>query len=1303
MFDKFFTKPGASSSDTPNEEANDNVGSGVPQESEKNEIPKLQIKEINRSEEKVCMSDTPLRDAQLWNNYLLLMTNNSDLMILDEELKIRHDFDDKSSTKGYIEWNKLISLSGQIYDLVEGSSRYVLDKAPRSVRGVIRQRHRDICNSSRDVLLVNSNKMPNNYSIKIGSMHQIDDGKGVLIVDHDRTDNFVTQWKYFKTETDDGKILPPRNWQEFDINNCFSEPRLDDKLIKKIENQLDFIDKTQGQMLRKINDKYSILISNDKVSFFTDDPENIIFTENLPKVRYVCSSKNDPNTVYLFSEAVKGEFYKIDLSKDPKTWQAEKAKMPDDFDLTQIRMLELDPSGSFMVVLQNKKLNILDFNTFETLETLPNIIDFLFKENGNLLVFGDEGYVREFETNIAELAKAKEKDRITKMVQGFSIKDIFKPEVKPGELPKEQVEGFKIYDGMKANITEEFKELLAGINDLGGVIDAQNGLSVLESTLRQKGISDQAAIDYITGDISNLLAEKAGDFTRLEAEKVISGIELKIDSGLSLLDLGEVKSELAKIMPNESLLDATQKERIKEIRQNLDKQAHEFYKRRSSEVQAELKGIMEGVKIRLDAIGKKRDFNTWYEDSLPQLSFHLSSLLRDCPLEADEAYKSINSARAELFKIADRYKEKFIIEDKKIVEKQAEKQDQLAQSIKVDIEYLIDRLYEKKFTNRNDAEKYLLGNESKKLLEENIRQMMLDDVDVANELDMTLKVEIANALHAIEENAKTGVSETGRNLVPFGNFYFPKWEHKVKEKTEARVDIGFKQDPLTSGQDKLYSVVIRVTDSFGHMSPPIDLYAGWDKEKVNSDIVEFRGYRGRPRELKNDKSESAKISTDFNEWSKGDKSKLRQEFMSKKQALSECYKKREQIGQRTQLDSVWQEEYRNLLSDYADFYAEHHLTILRRIDQIKQNSDIKYSNGKGYVPGSENHWVVDKTTEGYLELMAKRLKMQGDLQEGILNLKGHTGTGKDVLIKMFAHKTNRPYFATDCSKWTTEFELSEDITLENGDTVHVPSAVLNGIMTPGAIVYLNEFNAMTENAQIFLHSLMDEKRGMTLKTESGRWIKMADNVLLISSMNPNYPGTFTPQFATRGRMVSIDIDYPPQFRKKDEDDTNNNPPYDASEALRMAREISSLKDLTVEVDLKRNDFVKMWDNYINGINNGSQKPSVEQQFDINAMHAVLQFTNKLRESFIKIYEGGRDAPNVLKTIPATQPITGRELRRCAYVISRMKPEEKISADPEKVARDLLGDFYLTHIDSKEDRDKIQTAMATWRSAKRLGV
>jgi MoxR-like ATPase len=323
----------------------------------------------------------------------------------------------------------------------------------------------------------------------------------------------------------------------------------------------------------------------------------------------------------------------------------------------------------------------------------------------------------------------------------------------------------------------------------------------------------------------------------------------------------------------------------------------------------------------------------------------------------------------------------------------------------------------------------------------------------------------------------------------------------------------------------------------------------------------------------------------------------------------------------------------------------------------------------------------------------------------MLLLKGHAGTGKDVRLLMFAAMTNRPYFSFDCTKWTTESDLSEDLVLEAVDgasqTMRLPSTILNAITTPGGILYLNEFNAMPQQSQTFLHALLDSKRAITLKTSSGKVVRAHPSVLIVGSMNPNYPGTFEPQLATRSRIVSLEIDYPPMKREKEPGDLIAEAPYDASEALRMARSMDSLSDLTYEADIKRNDFVKMWDKYVNGIENGASDPNPTQRYDIEVILALVQFANKLREDFVKVFEKTRDAR---KALPVTQPITGRELRRCAYALNKIPPEEKANlAGAENVAKVLLEQFYLSHFDKKEDKDKILAAMTAWRVKHRVAA
>jgi hypothetical protein len=250
------------------------------------------------------------------------------------------------------------------------------------------------------------------------------------------------------------------------------------------------------------------------------------------------------------------------------------------------------------------------------------------------------------------------------------------------------------------------------------------------------------------------------------------------------------------------------------------------------------------------------------------------------------------------------------------------------------------------------------------------------------------------------------------------------------------------------------------------------------------------------------------------------------------------------------------------------------------------------------------------------------------------------------------------------------------------------------------VVYFNEVNGMPEQAQIFLHALWDEKRSLTLKTSSGKVIKADPTVLFASSMNPNYPGTFNPQFATRSRMVSLEIGYPPLLRAKDANDPNPNQPYNASEPLRIAREVKSLADMTYEPNMPRNDFVQLWDNYVNGIQNGAPRPTRIQEFDLNVILALVEFGNRMRNNFILNFEKTRESRNAL---PVKQPLTSRELRRCAYALSQIPETEKVTRDPDSTAREFLEQYFLSNIDSSEDREKIKTAMTTWRSQKRVAA
>ncbi len=178
-------------------------------------------------------------------------------------------------------------------------------------------------------------------------------------------------------------------------------------------------------------------------------------------------------------------------------------------------------------------------------------------------------------------------------------------------------------------------------------------------------------------------------------------------------------------------------------------------------------------------------------------------------------------------------------------------------------------------------------------------------------------------------------------------------------------------------------------------------------------------------------------------------------------------------------------------------------------------------------------------------------------------------------------------------------------------------------------------------------------------------------------MNPGYEGTYDPQYATKSRLIEMHIPYPNLYKNPDDPSSG----YSASEALKIARGVDSLMDFTLD-----DTFESIWDYEVNQIGE-EQKLTQAQRFDLRVVLALVQFSNKLREEFIKEFEGDMD-----DHLPVTQPITLREMRNCAGFLSMMSDSEKTGSNWDEVAKDLIKTFFSVHIYSKTDRDQINTTM-----------
>lgn len=1268
------------------------------QELRREPLPVLELTELLKS--KKSINDIENKELKIeavrpWNNYTIVILEGSDeIRIFDEDAKPLEDFKlPLSNKKVFVDWEDANIMKKIGRKHISSNPQYasnndvlMIDKVPLELMAFAK-RATGIRGTISFGFDSGSKPEPNEF---VASELTVLSDKYVVLTT--KEGGFFT----FVTKNEKGVTLAPKDWKRLDPS---------DPLPEELKNEVKkLLGENEGY--KQINESYYALITDVGVNIFKtgDTQGSPVFSEGIPSVkRNMATDPSSPNVIYYCQSSNPSSIVRLDLNGEPNTWKPIAAEFPKKYE--SVSNLQLDPTGNFFLFYSKEDLVVVAKDTLDEVKRVPNLTQVNFDSTGRIRAVDKDGHLVIYEPNFSEVAEELDKRRVAKLADGIQFQDIF--DLEASKKAQKGGESLEYLEPLRVKYQEQFTDVLSKITTQEGVNQIRQGFNKLRDALRQQGLK-QNEITFIIEGLEEPITLKEKDFAVKATQETLVSVRATLASGLSINSVSEARAEMEKVRATEALLEGDLRQEVHTVALELEQRSVELFRQRGGEITKDIHGLLERTKTDLEGFTSKSQMDDWLEFRYPQLKSRLGSLAKDVPLEADEAYKAIVAARTDLQTIASTFEDKFKREYAKVREKASERIGATVDILAQDVDGLIERLRTKGFTSRTAAEQYLSSSDAKKTLETEIAGLAGDNPDLAKELERGLKVRISNTLTEIERGALTQVAETGQQMVMFGDTAFPKWEAKVKEKVERKVDVTFEEDSKTHGPgvkagDILGDVSISIRTSTGKMEK-VRLYEGWQDE--NEWRLGLRLYRKVG--LSNPPSyvpavEFAKIKSEYHNWSQGANSKLKKELEKKQNELKYFYSTRQKIDDANQEEKIeWIKKRDEKLKEYTNFYMEHHIPLLKRIDRIKAEPEIEYTNGKGYVPEWQNHWVMDPQTEIDLEEMAKALKMQLDLQEGLVNLKGHAGTGKDVRMKMFCALTHRPYFGIDCTKWTTEFELSEDVMLESKDgasqTVKVPSAVLNGITTPGAIVYFNEFNAMPEQAQIFLHALMDEKRSLTLKTSSGKVIRALPSVLLASSMNPGYPGTFDPQFATRSRMVSIEVGYPPLTRKPEAGDANPNAPYDVSEALRIARGVDSLSDLTYEASLERNEFVKMWDKYVNGIENGAPDSTGTQKFDIDASLALVQFANNLRENFIKIFEKSREARNAL---PVTQPITGRELRRAAYALSKMTPEEKATANPEGVARDLLNKYFLTHIDKKEDQDKIRTAMNTWTSKKRV--
>lgn len=1194
----------------------------------------------------------------------------------------------------------IMALDKAAVDTIGGNERNgakTVDQFPRNLQSFIREY---ILQYGQGRAYTRIPDDSDSWQIFTGTIESIRIKKGegyILFLDLSRR-----TWIGFQTQDQRGVELPPRNWVRYDTLDQVRKT-----VPANISIELPTVTNPDISHSQDIRNGYNVVVRKDQLLIVESgmkdaDPK---FTDKLGGIgNNVCRDPNVRGVIYYCTTQNPRNLIKLDTTSDSTTWRSEVVDFPKAY--KKVANLSIDSTGNFITFQSEDGFVILNRDNLQELKVIKGVYEARLTEQGKIQGISQDGRLVFYDVNFQEVSRELDQRRVARLARGLAT-DLFRKETGISSIEEESDVGqFGHLAPVKEELTTAFItqiDTISVLQDMSGVLHA---METARTRLRSEGLQ-QSQIDFLTRDIQNAIAERERLLAAPEISQLVTKIKTKLSGSLSIASLFELKAQLTELKSLENLADESLRAQIREIENQCDQQTTELYRREGATIVSDAKEMVKGARSELENIKTMSEFSDWQEFRLPQLVTRLQTLARDMPIEASDTQAKILEARRELLRLSKGYEASFTENYAAIREKASRLIGEQVELVKLDIDSLVKRLRAKNFTDRAQAELYLNSSPAYESIQAEIVALKQQNPDLAKQLERDLRVQLTAIMYESERGTQNKIAETGQQMVVFGNTQFPKWEAAVQEKTRRQVDLTFIPDEKTKGPgvtaDKIMGEIgILETNSTGKSERRRLFQDLRDEDEWRYGSISYRGEYVSPSYMS--QGDYREFKQSYLDWTKGSDSEIKRGVQKLKQAMRELYKQRQPVAERTeQEDAQWREDYTELIREYATFVAKNHVLLLSRLDQIRNAPEIEFKNGSGYVPGWQSHWTVDQTTEHYLEEMAKDSSMQLELQEGLLVLKGHAGTGKDVLVKMFCNRTNRPYFSIDCSKWTTEFELSEDVVLEAADgasqTVKVPSVVLNAITTPGAVMYFNEINAMPEQAQIFLHGLMDEKRTLTLKTSSGKAVKAVDSVLLMASMNPGYPGTFDPQFATKSRMVGLEIDYPSLFRAKEPADINPNPPISAAEALRVARQVDSLMDFTYEPDPRHNEFVQIWERYINGIQNGAPDLSQTQTFDINVILTMVEFAHKLRQAFIQKFEKTR-ASSSRGALLVGQPITGREMRRMAYWLSKMSPEEKLTADPEAVARELFDVFFLSHIDKKDERADIRTAMATWTSSKR---
>jgi len=243
-----------------------------------------------------------------------------------------------------------------------------------------------------------------------------------------------------------------------------------------------------------------------------------------------------------------------------------------------------------------------------------------------------------------------------------------------------------------------------------------------------------------------------------------------------------------------------------------------------------------------------------------------------------------------------------------------------------------------------------------------------------------------------------------------------------------------------------------------------------------------------------------------------------------------------------------------------------------------------------------------------LSELSRCFNTQLNNKKGMTLMVGEAGTGKNEAVEYFAAKTNRPAFVFPCGRGMESIDLVTHYEFDSREgTKRFMTDLAEGIQVPGAVVMIDEVNALKPEVQAMLHGLGDSRRSLKY---DGVNIPVAEGVALVIAGNPatyGAAGDIGQALLDRTLGQSMVMDYPalrkgelmqrkekwsdPVLEQK-EQENNELRDYACDEALILYPTLKEFKNLDDK------DFTLFWNVIINETTQGDKITEARENMDI---------------------------------------------------------------------------------------------------------